>query len=121
MQVADRQRQEFTKRPRMLHDSENGSRRTMPPEAAAAPIAMSAREIDFADDPFPNPRCVGGVCHFAHEFMAWGAGKTVVSALKLQVRGTDSGGEHPNPGESLWHAGQRNAAQLHAARFQMNG
>ena len=121
MQVADRQRQELAERPRMFDDAENGPRRAVAAEAALAPIAMSAGEIDLADDPFPDPRFVGGLRDFADEFVAGCAGKSVVSALKLQIGGADSGGEQTNSGESFRNTRQRNPAEPYPARFEMNG
>jgi threonine synthase len=81
---------------------------------------MPARQIDFAHDPFPNPRFVGGVGDFTHEFVAGRAGKAVVSALKFKVGGTDSGGQQPNPGKAFGYTRQSLLTDLHAAGFEMN-
>jgi hypothetical protein len=105
----------------MLDDAEDGPGRAMAAEAPPAPIAMPAGEVDFACDTLPNPRFVGGVCYFTDEFVAGRARKAVVSALKFEIRRTDSGGQHANPGESLWHARQGMMAKTHTAGFQVNG
>jgi hypothetical protein len=121
VQVTNRQREEFAKCSRMPDDAEDGPSWAVAAEAALAPIAMSAGEVDFASHSFPNPRLVGGVCYFTNEFVAGRAGKAVVSALKFEIRRTDSGGQHANPGESLWHARQSLMAKTHTAGFEVNG
>src|SRR5678815_5061279 len=120
-QVADGQRQELTERSGVLDDAEYGSRRAVAAEAAPAPIAVVAREINFADDPFPNPRLVGGFCYLSHEFVAGRAREAVVSALKLKISGADSRGQQTNPGESFWNARHGLLTDFHAARLQVNG
>ena len=119
MQVADRQRQEFSKRPRMLDDAQHGSRRAVTAQAALAPFAMSAGEIDLAHYPLPDPRFVGGLGHFAHEFVARRSGKSVVAALQFQVGGTDPGGQQANSCKTPIHAA-KGGAEPHTARFEMN-
>jgi hypothetical protein len=121
MQVANRQREEFAKRARMLDDAENGPRRAMPAEAALAPLAMPTGQIDFAYDAFPDPRFVGGLRYLAHELVTGRTGESVVSALKFEIGGADSGREQANPGESLGYARQRLLANLHAPGFEVNG
>ncbi len=107
MQVADRQREEFAKRPGMFDDAQDGASRAMAAEAARAPIAMAASEIDFAGDALADPRSVGGVRDFADEFVAGRAGESVVSALKFEIGGTDSGGEQADAREAFRDARQR--------------
>ena len=55
MQIADRQREEFAKRARVFDDAEHGASGAVAAEAARAPVAMAAGEVDFAGDALPNP------------------------------------------------------------------
>src|SRR4051812_41246719 len=105
----------------MFHDAEHLSGRAVAAEAALAPIAMSAGEVDLTDDSLPNPRLVCGLCDFADKFVARRAEEPVVSALEFQVGGTDSRGEQADSRKTFRHSRQRNLAEPHASRFQMNG
>src|SRR5665213_3626867 len=111
----DRQRQEFAKRSRVLHDAEYTTGRAVPAEPACAPFATAAGEIDFARDAFP------ALDHFTDEFVTRRARKAVVSALQLQIGGTNAGGGQVNAGEAFGDAGQRLVAHFDAARLKMNG
>jgi threonine synthase len=104
----------------VLDDAEHGTRRAVATEAALAPIAFSASQVDLTHYASPNPRFVGGVGDFADELVTGSARETVVSALELEIRGTDSGSEQANPSESFGYAGQREAAKLDFSGFQVN-
>jgi hypothetical protein len=50
MEIVFRKRQVFPKRPRMFHDTQDFSRRTMPAKSSAAPLTFLASQIDFTDN-----------------------------------------------------------------------
>jgi len=89
-------------------------------EAAFAPVTRSTGEINLADHSLPDPRFIGSFRDLANEFVTWRARESVISALQLQVGGTDARGEQANSRKSLWHTRQRNVAKLDTAGFQMN-
>jgi len=119
VQVMDGQREEFSERPWVFYDAENGARRAVAAEAAGAPIAVSTGQIDFAGYPASDPLCapIGDGHHFAHKFMPRRAGEAVVAALQFKIRGTDPGGEQTDASETLGYARQRLAAHFDAAGF----
>jgi hypothetical protein len=75
---------------------------------------MPAGEVDFTDDALANPRFVGGLGNLADEFVAGGAGESVVAALQLEVGGADAGGKQANAGETFGNARKGLLADLDA-------
>src|SRR6185312_8972284 len=117
----DRKREVFTEGSGVLHDAEYAAGQTMAIEPASAPDTSAAGEIDFAGDTAPDPRWFGWtVYNLPGEFVTRRARETVVSALQLQIRGTDSCGQKANAGEALRDAGQRLAAHFDAPGCKMN-
>jgi hypothetical protein len=82
---------------------------------------MAAGEIDFAGYALTNPGLVFRLGHFTDEFMAWRAGKTIVSALEFEISGTDSGRQQADARESLGNARQTLFPNFHASGFEVNG
>jgi hypothetical protein len=58
----------------------------MASEAASAPFAVAAGEIDFAGDALPT------LDDLTDEFVARCSREAVVSTLQFEVRGADTGG-----------------------------
>ncbi len=118
----DRQREEFAEGSRVFDDAENAARRAMASEAASAPFAMTAGEIDFAGHALPHPLWFGWTVYdLTDEFVTRRAREAVVSTLQLEVGGADAGGQQANAGEAFGDAGQRLAAHFDAAGCKMNG
>jgi hypothetical protein len=84
VQIAFRQSQIFAKRAGMVDDAENGAPRAMPAEAAPAPVAPAAGQVDLANDAAANPRGRIRLDHLADELVAGRAGEAVVTALEFQ-------------------------------------
>jgi len=62
----------------------------MAAEAAPAPSALSAREIDFADNALSDEIAIVRHHDFTNELMPGGSGESVVSTEQFQIRVTDS-------------------------------
>ena len=81
VKIRDRQGEEFLKRAGMIDDAQDFARGAMTAEAATAPIAGSAGEIDFTGDSRVEPGRIIGAHYFANEFVTGRAAKVVISAL----------------------------------------
>ena len=93
MQVALGEGEEFAEGAGVLDDAEHGAMRAVAAEAAGAPLAGAAGEVDFAHHAAAEQRGVVGFHDFAHELVAGHAGEAVVAALEFEVGVADAGGE----------------------------
>src|SRR6185312_10523870 len=121
MQVPLRQSQELTESAGMAHDTEHSPVRAMPLHAAPAHRAAIAREVDFADDAPADELVRIGLDDFANELVSRHARKSVVSALKLQVRIADAATQQTYERETLGALRARTFPQFDATRFEMDG
>ena len=91
MEITQRKREEFAKRPRVVDDTQHSPRGTMPAEAASAPFAAAARQVDLARDAPAQPSGIfsgGGIFardDFAHELMPGRSRESIIAALQLEV------------------------------------
>jgi hypothetical protein len=82
---------------------------------------VAASQIDFAGDAPADPLLLFRLGHFTYEFMSGRARKTVVTALKFEVRGTDARSQQTDTRKTLGDAGQRLRSNFHASGLEMNG
>lgn len=124
MQIVERQREEFAERSGMVDDAEHAARGAMAAEAARAPCAFAACQIDLTGDAAADPTGIFTIVidgdHFAYELVSGSAGKTVVAALKFEIGGANAGGEQANAGKARGDAGERLAAYFDAAGFKVD-
>src|SRR5580700_6212589 len=110
----------------MSDDAEYFASRAMAGKAAAAPLAMSTGEIDFACNACPLPRGIvlralgTNAGNLSHEFMAGCSTEAIISALKFQIGGADPRGNQPDACKPRRNAGYGSAANLNASGFEMN-
>jgi hypothetical protein len=121
VQIAFRQSQVLAKRAGMVDDAENGAMRAMAAEAAAAPVARAAGQVDLAGDAAADPRGRIRLDHFAHELMAGRAGEAVVTALEFEIGIADAAAKQADQGEARGPAGARLIAYFDASVFQVYG
>jgi len=121
VQVAFRQRQIFAKCARMVDDTQHRAPGAMAAEAAPAPVAPAAGQIDLSDHAAANPRGRIRFDHLADEFVAGRAGEAVVSALELEIGIADAAAEQANEGEACGPVGARLVAQFDASVFKVYG
>ena len=100
VEVALGQRKKFLKRPRIIYDSQNASLGTMPAHILAAPVAVSARQIDLAHYATAYQRLAVRLYHLTHELVPRNTGEAVIAALQLQIRIADPGANEPDQRES---------------------
>ena len=72
----------------------------MPAKPARAPLALPARQIDFADDSLADPALVVSIDHFTHELVAGRPAKTIITTLQLQIGVANPAIQQANGGES---------------------
>ena len=117
VQVAFGQGQELAKRPGMVDDAEHGALRAMTAQAAPAPVARAAGQVDFADDAPADPLGRIGFDHFAHELVPGRAGEAVIAALQFEVGIADAAAEQADEREARGPVGSRLVRALRRARF----
>src|SRR5262249_17901811 len=91
---------EFPECTRMPNNAEHRTVRTMPAQTPSAPLAFSARQIDFTDDTPGKQIWIIRRDDFTNEFVSWSPRKTVVTALELQIRIAYAAHEQTNQRES---------------------
>jgi hypothetical protein len=101
----------------MADDAEDGAPRAMAAEAAPAPLASAAGQVDFADDATANPRGRIRLDHFPDELVSGRAREAVVTALQFQVGIADAAAQQADEGESLGPVGARLVANFYAPVF----
>ncbi len=119
VEVAFGESEEFGEGAGMIHDAEHGARGAVAGEAAAAPLAVGAGEIDFAGDAAADEGASVRFDDFGDEFVAGGAGEAVVAALKLEIGIADAGGEQAKQGEALGPGRHGHLAQGDGTILQM--
>ena len=85
MQVGFRQRQKLPERSRMSNNAQHRALWTMSSKPLPAPVALTARQVDF---PYHSTRQKVRIIRlhdFADEFMPRRSGEAVVTTLKLKV------------------------------------
>src|SRR5579862_6139323 len=92
----------------------------MAPEAAPAPFAFSASQVDFADYAASQQAPVIGFDNLTHEFVARRSRKTVIAALQFQIGVADAAAQQTYPRKAVCAPGQRHAAHTHPALLQMH-
>ena len=68
----------------------------MPAQAAAAPLAVPARQVDFPDNAPANQAGAVRLHHLAHEFVAGRAAEAVVAALQFEIGIADARHQQPD-------------------------
>ena len=91
MEIGLGQCEKFAKSARVPGNPQNLARWTMPPQAASAPVAFSARQIDLAHHAPAQQIRIVRRHDFPDELMARRSGKAVITAKQLQIRIADSG------------------------------
>ena len=79
----------------------------MPAEAAAAPLARAASQIDLADHTPADPSAIIRRDNFADELVPRRSAKTVIAALQLEIGIADSAAQQPDQSESFGPARAR--------------
>ena len=120
MEIAEGKGQEFAKRPRVVDNTQHAAYGTMPAEAASAPFALAARQVDLAGDADAQPLRVFTGDDFAHELVSGCSGESIVTALQFEVSGADSCGEHSNTSETQGDTGQGSVTNIDALRLEVN-
>src|SRR5580704_17154937 len=110
----------------MSDDPQHLSSGAMAPQPTAAPIAASAREINFARHPRAHPRGILRIFrtnagHLSNKLMARGSPEAIIPALKFQVSGADPRGDLPNTREPGRDSTLRLASNFHASGTEKNG
>jgi hypothetical protein len=105
----------------MVDDAEDGSPRAMAAEAAPAPVARAAGQVDLADDAAADPRGRIRLNHFANEFMAGRAGEAIVTALEFEIGIADAAAEQADQGEAREPVRARLIAYFYASVFEVYG
>ncbi len=90
----------------------------MPPQAALAPGAVRAGEVDFAHHAPADQSARIGLHHLAHELMAGRARKAVIAALQLQIGIADAAGQQADQRETSGPLGNRNLARSQRGQLQ---
>jgi hypothetical protein len=121
MQIAFRQSQKLAKRAGMVDDAENGSAWAMPAQAATAPLAPAAGQVDLANHAASNQRGRIRLDHLADELMAGRAGKAVITALEFQIGIADASAEQADESEARGPVGARLVVYFYASVFQVYG
>jgi hypothetical protein len=105
----------------MVDDAENRAPRAMASEAAPAPVAGAAGQVDLAGDAAANPGGRIRLDHLADELVAGRAGEAVVTMLEFEIGIADAGAEQADEGEARGPVGARLAAYFYTPVFQMYG
>jgi threonine synthase len=121
MQVALRQREQFSKCAGMLHDSEHRPPWAMTAQSLRTPLTSAASQVDFAHHSLADQILRISLNHFTHELMPGRAAKIVVASLQLQVGIADTAVEQPNESESFQAAWTRLLPHPHQSFFKTNG
>lgn len=120
VQIAFGKREKFPKCSWMLYDAQHGPLRAVASQAAPAPAALAAAQVDFADHPAAHQVRIACFNHLADKLMSRRSGEPVVPALQLQIGIADTAAQQAYHREAFWPAGTRYAADVDTTLFQMN-
>src|SRR5262249_39337007 len=104
----------------MLHNAEHSTVGAVTAEVPRTPVAGTAGQIDLAGHPPADPSRILRSGHLTYEFMPRRAAKSVVAALELEIRRTDSSRHQAYAGEAGGQAWQGTAEDGHPSGLQMN-
>ena len=96
----------------MADNSQHGAGWAVPAESTRAPGAGAAGEVDFAHHALPDQVARIGLHHFAHEFVAWRPGKSVIAPLQFQISVADAGNQQADYGVTLGALRTRHFADI---------
>jgi len=89
----------------MSDNPENLACRAVPAQAALAPVAAPAGEVDFPDNTTPHQPRIIRLNNFTNELVPRCARETVVPAEKLDVGVADAAAQQPDHRVTLWPTG----------------
>jgi hypothetical protein len=92
----------------------------MPPESALAPVALSAGQVNLANDSLSQQSGIVRSDDFTHELMPGNSGKTIVAPQQLEVCIADPAAQQPYRRVSFRPPRPRQGAQSGAAIFEMD-
>jgi len=120
MKVVFRQGKKLAKGSRMPDNPEHLARGAMPAQATLAPVAPSARQIDLTHNTLPYEARIVCRNNFTHELVSRRAGKSIVSAQKLEVGVADTRLKKPNDRMSRRPAWLPGFTNKNAMSFKMD-
>jgi threonine synthase len=120
MEIFQRQRQKLAKRARLFYDPEHRAFGAMTPQPSLTPLACSAGQIDLAGDALADPVRIVGRLYYAHELMAGGSLKSVITTLQFEIGVADSTAQQPDQGKSCGPARAWLIAQVNRAVVETN-
>jgi len=92
----------------------------MTAKIAPAPIALTACQIDLADDSSSNQIRIVRRHHLADKLVSRGSGETVIAAEQFEVGVANTGTQKPDQGEARRTARSGNADNGGSAFFNVN-
>src|SRR5262249_47604379 len=120
VEIGLRQSQQLAEGAWMSDNSKNLAARAVPPKAAAAPVAIPAGEIDFADDTPAQQLRIIRRDNLANELVPGSACESVVAAKQFQIGIADATAQQTDRCVPFRRARPACFLQRHAALFEMD-
>jgi hypothetical protein len=92
----------------------------MAAEAAVAPFAFPACQVDFACDTFAEEVGIVSVYDLAYELVAGNSGETVVPTLEFKIGVADAAEKEADGCESVWTGGLGSSSDFDTALFEVD-
>jgi hypothetical protein len=93
----------------------------VPAQSTPAPFAFSAGEIDLSYNPAAQQVGIVGGHDFPDELVSRRSAKSVIAALKLEIRIANASEQQPDQRETFWALRPADISSVNATVFKMNG